>query len=266
MKAVHESQTMKRIVIWGFAALLVVLLMVMTFLPAVWLAPLVEQRSGGRIALGDVRGTIWEGSAFIGAVSDIQSGVAPLLPGRFTWRLSPLVLLGRTNVQLENQAALTTPVSMTGTWRRWELSPSSVLLPAERLAVFGAPLNTLRPSGQMRLSWQTLLIERSEGEATIHGSMLLEMMQIASALSPVKPLGTYRLQMNWHGNAARLKLVTTSGPLLLQGEGMMVNGRLQFSGQAEAQEGKEERLAILLNLLGQRRQVGNKNIIALEFK
>jgi general secretion pathway protein N len=41
---------------------------------------------------------------------------------------------------------------------------------------------------------------------------------------------------------------------------------LQFSGQASAQEGQEERLAVLLSLLGRRRQVDNKNIIALEFK
>jgi len=266
MKAAHESKSMKRIVVWSLAAWLVVMVMVMAFLPAAWMAPLVEQRSGGRIALGEVRGTVWHGSAFIGVASDSQSGIAPLLPGRFTWRLSALVLLGRTNMQVENRAALTPPVSITGTWRRWEVSPSSVLLPAERLAAFGAPLNTMRPSGQMRLSWQTLFIERGEGGMTIQGPMLLEMMQMASALSPVKPLGAYRLQIDWRGTTARLKLATTRGPLLLQGEGMLANGRLQFSGQAEAQEGKEERLAILLNLLGQRRQVGNKNIIALEFK
>jgi general secretion pathway protein N len=54
--------------------------------------------------------------------------------------------------------------------------------------------------------------------------------------------------------------------LQLQGSGVLVNGRLQFSGEAWAQEGQEQRLAILLNLLGQRRRQGNRNIIALEFK
>ena len=55
-------------------------------------------------------------------------------------------------------------------------------------------------------------------------------------------------------------------PLLLEGAGAIVNGRLQFSGQAWAQQGEEQRLAILLNLLGQRRRVGNRNVIALEFQ
>jgi general secretion pathway protein N len=54
--------------------------------------------------------------------------------------------------------------------------------------------------------------------------------------------------------------------MLLSGAGRLVNGRLQFSGKAEAEAGQEERLAVLLNLLGQRRKEGNKNIIALEFK
>jgi general secretion pathway protein N len=96
--------------------------------------------------------------------------------------------------------------------------------------------------------------------------MQLDMTEIASALSPVKPLGAYQLQVDWRGERAQLRLKTLSGPLQLQGGGVLAEGRLQFSGEAWAQEGQEQRLAILLNLLGQRRQIGNRNIIALEFK
>jgi general secretion pathway protein N len=53
---------------------------------------------------------------------------------------------------------------------------------------------------------------------------------------------------------------------LLSGTGSLNRGRLQFSGQAAAANGYEETLGNLLNLLGQRRMVGGKNIIALEFK
>jgi general secretion pathway protein N len=41
---------------------------------------------------------------------------------------------------------------------------------------------------------------------------------------------------------------------------------LQFSGTAEAEAGQEQRLANFLNLLGQRRRVGDKDVIALELK
>jgi general secretion pathway protein N len=47
---------------------------------------------------------------------------------------------------------------------------------------------------------------------------------------------------------------------------MFADGRLQFSGTAEAEAGQEQKLANFLNLLGQRRLEGGKEVIALEFK
>jgi general secretion pathway protein N len=255
---------MKKFALWSSAGLLIVVLTVIAFLPAAWLTPAVEQQSAGRLTLGDPQGSVWRGSALIGAVSD--GAVAPLLPGRFSWQLSPLLLLGRVDAIVQNKEALSVPLTISGTWQQWRLGSAAVLLPAERLAALGAPLNTLQPSGQMRLSWEELLLTRSKTGVAIDGRMMLDMKDIASTLSPIKPLGAYRLQLDWHGEQAALTLTTRSGPLMLEGAGQFAGGRLQFSGQAQAQEGQEERLAILLNLLGQRRQVGNKNFIALEFK
>jgi len=258
---------MKKFALWSSAGLLIVLLTVIAVLPAAWLTPAVEQQSAGRLTLGDPQGSVWRGSALIGAVND--GAVAPLLPGRFSWQLSPLLLLGRVDALLQNKEALSAPLPITGSWQQWRLGSTAVLLPAERLVALGAPLNTLQPSGQMRLSWEELLLTRSKNGVAgvaIDGRMLLEMTDIASTLSPIKPLGAYRLQLDWHGEQATLTLATRSGPLMLEGAGQFAGGKLRFSGQAHAQEGQEERLAILLNLLGQRRQVGNKNFIALEFK
>jgi general secretion pathway protein N len=100
----------------------------------------------------------------------------------------------------------------------------------------------------------------------VTGVTTLQMSDIASRLSPIKPLGAYDLTMEWRGQQAQVALKTVRGPMLLSGGGTFRNGRLQFSGKAEAEEGQEERLAVLLNLLGQRRKEGNKTIIALEFK
>lgn len=260
---------MKKFALWSSAGLLIVLLTVIAFLPAAWLTPAVEQQSAGRLTLGDPQGSVWRGSALIGAVNGGAGNdgeVAPLLPGRFSWQLSPLLLLGRVDALLQNKEALSAPLPITGSWQQWRLGSTAVLLPAERLVAFGAPLNTLQPSGQMRLSWEELLLTRSKSGVAIDGRMLLEMTDIASTLSPIKPLGAYRLQLDWHGEKAMLTLATRSGPLMLEGAGQFAGGKLRFSGKAQAQEGQEERLAILLNLLGQRRQVGNKNFIALEFK
>jgi general secretion pathway protein N len=62
--------------------------------PAAWLGSIVEQRTGGRLTLGDAQGTLWRGSAFIGGAAGNNSPVTPLLPGRFSWKISPLALVG----------------------------------------------------------------------------------------------------------------------------------------------------------------------------
>ena len=263
---------MRAVFIWIAAALLMVIVTVVVMLPAAWLAPVLEQQTGARFSLGDTEGSLWDGSAFLGVVSAADPSararvpLVPLLPGRFHWRLSPMLLLGRVDMRIDNRNVLTQPVNLQGNWHQWTLTPSVLLLPAERLSALGAPLNTLKPSGRMRLSWQMLTLSSMPGGITIDGRMQLDMTEIASALSPVKPLGDYQLQLDWRGALAQLTLKTLSGPLRLHGSGVLANGRLQFSGEAWAQEGQEQRLAILLNLLGQRRQQGNRNIIALEFK
>ena len=96
--------------------------------------------------------------------------------------------------------------------------------------------------------------------------MNLEIDDLGSRLSPVKPLGSYDLALAWHGTQAEIKLNTVRGPMLLNGSGTINNGRLQFSGTAEAEPGQEERLLNFLNLLGQHRRVNGKDVIGLEFK
>lgn len=257
---------MRRLAGWLLLAALTVAFTVLAFLPAAWMAQVVEGQTGGRLTLGDAQGSIWRGSAFIGGAASRADLVTPLLPGRFSWRLSPLVLVGVVELELDNPAALTPALKVSGSWNAWQVSAGSVLLPAERLAALGAPLNTLAPSGQMRLSWNELILERQAKGIAVNGLMTLDLNDIASRLSPIRPLGAYRMDMQWQGQAAQLALKTVRGPLMLSGAGTLSNGRLQFSGIAEAQAGKEDSLANLLNLLGQRRKVGDKNVIALEFK
>lgn len=257
---------MRRLVIWLLAGVVSIGLTMIVFLPAAWMAPAIEAQTGGRLTLGDAQGTLWHGSAFIGGAPSGADPVTPLLPGRFTWRLSPMVLLGQVDAQIENTAALSQPVRVTGSWYQWQVSPSEIALPAERLAGLGAPLNTIQPSGRMRLAWSSLQLTRQGSQVALAGSITLQMDDIASRLSPIKPLGAYQLTMDWRGQQAQLALKTVRGPMLLSGTGRLTNGRLQFSGKAEAEAGHEERLANLLNLLGQRRQEGDRNVIALEFK
>lgn len=257
---------MRRLILWLLTGIVAVALTVVLFLPAAWMSVVVEKQTGGRLTLGDAQGTLWRGSAFIGGAPSGADPVTPLLPGRFSWRLSPLALLGQVDADVENPQALSQPVKLTGSWYEWQVSPAAISLPAERLAGLGAPLNTVRPSGNMQLSWTPLQVARRDNQVSVNGTATLLMNDIASRLSPIKPLGTYQLIMDWRGAQAQLVLKSVKGPMLLSGTGSLTNGRLQFSGKAEAEAGQEERLANLLNLLGQRRKEGDRTVIALEFK
>ncbi|MGB8517518.1 MAG: type II secretion system protein N, partial [Gallionella sp.] len=252
--------------LWIAAGIFSMAITVLAFFPASFLAPLVEKNSQGRLTLGDAQGTVWHGSAFIGSAPGGNVPVTPLLPGRFEWRVSPLLLLGNVEIELSNADALSNTLRITGNWHELHISPAAITLPAERLASLGAPLNTIQPSGQMRLSWQPLQMSIAQDGMSLTGQMDWALQDIASRLSPIKPLGAYNLHLNWQGAQATVLLTTLQGSLLLDGAGSVNNGRLVFSGTAQAAPQQQEKLANLLNLLGQRRDANNPNIIALEFK
>ncbi len=261
-----KRMQVRLLVIWLLAAVVSVAMTLLVFFPVSWIGSALEKRTAGQLTLGDPQGTLWNGSAFIGGAPSVKDPVTPLLPGRFSWHLSPLVLIGQVELTLENAEALSQPVTLSGSWSQWQVSAGAILLPAERLAGLGAPLNTIGPSGQMRLSWSALQLSRQAAQIDMHGTTTLELNNMASLLSSIRPLGAYRLTMDWEGQQAKLGLKTVRGPLLLSGSGQLDHGRFQFSGKAEAAAGQEETLANLLGLLGQRRREGSKNIIALEFK
>lgn len=251
---------------WLLAGVLASVLTVLFGAPAAWLAPMVERQTQGRLTLGDAQGTLWRGSAFLGAAPAGNEPVTPLLPGRFSWRISPAVLVGRVDATLENAAAMTRPVEIKGGISEWEASRSAITLPAERLAGLGAPFNTIQPSGRMRVRWNPIRLVRAGNDVEARGTVLVELSDIASRLSPVKPLGAYLVTIDLRGKDAAMQLKTDRGPMVLSGSGQFRDGRLRFSGTAEAEAGQEEALSNFLNLLGQRRREGDKNVIALEFK
>lgn len=264
-----------RTFLWIGAALLSALITTMVFLPAAWFAPLMEKTTAGRFVLGDVQGTLWSGSAVIGVPThDAADGdtIMPLLPGRLVWRFSPGVLFGHIEMSIDNSLALSLPIHIRGDLGAWEITAASLSVPARQLVALGAPWNTLQPSGQITLSWQPLHIARAErgpNGIDIDGEMSVELAALASPLSQVKPLGSYRLQFNWERQHASLTLTTITAPnsaMLLKGTGALENGHLQFTGTAQAAEGQENNLAGVLSFLGKPSRINGKNVIELAFK
>ena len=97
------------------------------------------------------------------------------------------------------------------------------------------------------------------------GMVHLAMNDMRRACRRSNRSGAYDLAMDWRGQQAQLTLKTVKGPMLLSGGGKLERPSAVFR-KGGGRGRQEERLANLLNLLGQRRREGNKNIIALEFK
>jgi general secretion pathway protein N len=78
----YGDSAMMRFLGWLIAALIAVLATVLVFLPAAWMSPLLEAQTDGRLALGDPQGSLWHGSAFIGAAPGGNEPVTPFSQNR----------------------------------------------------------------------------------------------------------------------------------------------------------------------------------------
>jgi general secretion pathway protein N len=84
------------------------------------------------------------------------------------------------------------------------------------------------------------------------GEISMEWRAAQSALSPVSPLGDYRLVARANSGNGDLTLTTLSGPLILEGVGKFSEGKLQFSGTADAVPHMRASLNGLIGVLGPR--------------
>jgi general secretion pathway protein N len=239
------------------AALLVLVVTVLVIAPAQWVAGAVRQATHGRIELAESRGTAWNGSAVLVLAAAPDAGATRAsLPERLSWRLSPWALLaGQLDLTISHPSALTQPVGIRASLFGGStvLSAATLRLPASLLVGLGAPWNTVRPGGILVLSWDRLRLEPRRAS----GNVSAEWQYASSALTPVSPMGHYRLQTNGVWPGTQLDLLTISGPLELKGSGTIPEGgRLRFTGRAQAVAGTDPgvkaQLTGLISLLGRR--------------
>lgn len=249
------------------------LLALAVFAPAAWLARAVDTGTEGRLLLADARGTVWRGSAVVVLTGGPGSRDASALPGRVQWKLglSDMALalrlqqacciedelrlrltpgLGRVRIELPAAAAsaaatVAGPAGAARVLGQW---------PASWLVGLGTPWNTLQPSGTLQLSSPGFAAESVQGRWIFSGQLELQLRGMASSLSTLEELGSYRLNVQGdpRGDAAQVQLSTTGGALQLSGNGQWAASKLRFSGQASAAPGSEEALGNLLNIIGRR--------------
>ncbi|MEZ2350763.1 type II secretion system protein N [Caballeronia sp. RCC_10] len=219
----------------------------LVMLPAAWITPQFARATGGHVNLVDPAGSLWRGSATLMLAAGGDGAGATLLPGRIEWTTAfwPL-FTGRIHMTMRQTEAMPDPVTVDATMRGASLSPGAMAVPATLLAGLGAPFNTLNFDGTVRLSWTEFRVLGNNA----YGQFVVTLDDMASRVSRVRPLGSYRVALQAQGASAAIDLSTTKGPLLLTGKGMLAQGATSFEGTAKAEPQQRENLAGLLNLLG----------------
>ena len=248
---------------WAFTGVVLGLLLALVlFAPARWLASAMNRASVGLVLLDDARGTVWNGSARLLLTGGVGSNDAAALPGRLDWRIRP----SWDGISAELSAACCTPQPLLlRAGVRWGggqlvVGDHRSQWPAAVLAGLGTPWNTLQIDGDLLLSTQRLSVEWVEGRLVIAGRAELTALRLSSRLSTLKPMGSYRITLTG-GSTSTLQLETLEGALQLSGNGQWVGSRLRFSGTASAAADREAALSNLLNIIG--RRSGARSIITI---
>jgi general secretion pathway protein N len=249
----------------GLAGALAAAAIVLAQAPAAFADVALARATQGRVRLADASGTVWNGRGRIVLADVLDRGNAQahalagvVLPGRFGWRLSPWPLLvGVLDARIEHDS-MREPVLLTGRAGELRATSGSLSLPPVALEQLGSPWNTIRPTGSLQVSWDNVTLRSGRFD----GRVSIELAQAASALTPVRPLGAYRIDVVGAGAQAQVNMSTLSGPLRLEGRGTWdARAGLRFTAEAQADEPERARLAPLLGLLGRRE--GERTIIKI---
>ena len=253
---------------WAIVGAIVgVLVGLVAFAPASWLAHAIASATSQRLVLADARGTIWNGTAVAVLAGGPDSRDATYLPGRLEWTLAPrwygvdlaarhdCCINGTAVVQIRPglgrvRATLMPRTDWVGQW------------PSAWLGGLGTPWNTLQLGGTFRLLSPGMTIESVEGRWRFEGRVELVLEGVSSRLTTLDTLGSYRVTLTGASNGPALLTVTTQdGPLQLSGNGTWGPGGVKFRGEARAETADESALSNLLNIIG--RRDGARSIISI---
>jgi hypothetical protein len=200
-----------------------------------------------QIAISNVRGTVWNGTASVAAAYAPSAEVRwHFLPARLaSARLAFAIDLAGTGLQGHGEVSR----GVGG------IEARAVTVRADAAALCAlAPLAAAwRPRGTVTLDAPALAWDGRNARGNAHAVW----REAALAVSDVRPLGTYRLDLTADGGPARLQVTTVEGALRIAGHGTFTPpGALAFSGEARAEANSASALAPLLDLLGPPRADG----------
>jgi general secretion pathway protein N len=126
------------------------------------------------------------------------------------------------------------------------LGSNQIELPANMIEVAGGLMRSLHLRGKLAIRWEDLIWDSSP-----RGLVEVRFLNVASPISPVKPLGSYALTLQLK-QALTLDFSTMNGPLLLTANGIIEKGRLSLQGEATASQESIDSLIGLLSVIGKK--------------
>ena len=209
--------------------------------------------TGLRLAMAPVLfWLLWAGfyreALWVAAVAGASDAVDGVIAKRFGWQSRLGSLLDPVADKLLLGAA------MAGLWL-------AQALPAW-LVGLGTPWNTLQLRGLLIVSSRDVQVEWVKGRLRIDGELQLRIQDMASRVTTLDRLGSYRLSLKGSSQPdVAMRLSTDDGALQLSGQGSAGPSGVRFRGEAMAAEAELGALSNLLNIIGRRN--GARSVISI---
>ncbi len=228
------------------ATLSIAILLIALNFPISWVSSIISKQSQCKINLESPQGTIWSGNTSI-SLGNLINGTCSekaFVTERIIWSTSchPLKISCEIIV---TSSMLSKPGRILVTPSKSILSSNELSLPAKILQDLGAPWNTIKPEGQLTLTWQDLTIENKN----YSGMVKLTITDGGSQLSSVKPLGDYQVNVSSLSTRS-FEVKTLKGALEITGKGSLTGHGIEFTGEAIAKPEYKEALIGLLSVIG----------------
>jgi len=240
------------LIVLGLVAFGIILVVTM---PASFIASQIAPALPPQVSIDGAKGNMWSGEASVRAAP----GGVPITIEKVQWRFKP-ERLADGKIAFDTSAAsggFEAKMELQRDGTRWHVRDLHIDGDASGFATVFPILSAYKFSGPVTATAASL----DGNDREVWGEVKIEWRDAGTALSQVRPLGTYRAEWHADGASGRINVATLMGPLRVSGAGTTgTPARLDFSGEAGADSSAGLSLDPLLDQIGPRKPNGARAI------